>query len=672
MAVAVLLSAPTPSPALADPPVLPAPAPSPAEDSALVWNRAASLTDRNAAATRLLASPLAESRTMVAEFITFTPGGVPTVEPDSPSAGAVMLAAIAAESNAPVWLLEPLSAALSSDVAATPERRRLLVQALGSIRSRDAVRILIDLARPAPGVSSTPSAPSPLDAIFPALIRLTGHAEFGSDLNRWALWYGTMQWLPEAEWRRTLAESLARRADTLLTERDRVVSRLIETLRQRYLSLDAIEERSNMLADLMRDPQPEVRSMALLTAKQELANARQLDPVIGRAAAERLQEPSVPVRRAAAELISILGGEEDAGKVAAALIAETDATVAALLLKFTARAPVKELTPVLIAWFEAGPPAAQAACDALESAFRAGFLTDAQFRLRVVEVLRRWDQRIGELPPSALRLTWSLGDDSDRQRLAARLRDSSPERRNSVAEALANEAGVLDVLLDAARSDPTLSLAAARSIVRFRHTQAGFRELIGLQGLDPDARQEFLIALSASLSHPDLIGVAIRTPDIELREAMLARLATEPLEDQVAQSVDPGDLGMGSPWESSWAKRSQNPFVISGLLMLCDARLALKQPAGALAALDALLPASKTLESTEYNQRRAKTLLWLDRIDDARKLDVSPETWLDGLEYCLALPHAKEVVAAFEERFPTPRAELIDSRFADLRGRIKD
>ena len=148
--------------------------------------------------------------------------------------------------SAPAWLVTPVARILA-EPGVTEADRLAAIGALGAIRTRDSMRVLLEQAKVDPLRSGKVRT-----AVMGALARLSGRAEFGEDLNRWQLWYGQVQWLPEAEWRRELAEGLAGRADGLARERDQAVARLIESLRQQYIQIETVDDRSGQLVRLLR------------------------------------------------------------------------------------------------------------------------------------------------------------------------------------------------------------------------------------------------------------------------------------------------------------------------------------------------------------------------------------------------------------------------------------
>lgn len=615
----------------------------PVDDVAALVGAETAPGDRAAAARRLLASPTAEGRAAIER--TLSAGAIEEDE----TAPVAVLREIASLPSPPAWVL-PAVSGLVEDESLAADMRIEAINALSAFRSRDAVRVLLDQARK-DGVATSEVR----EAAFSGLVRLTGHAEFGADINRWQTWFGQVQWLSEAEWRRDLVEALAARADALSRQRDQFANRLVDAIRLQYLGLDSQAERSERLVELFGDPQPEVRLLGLTLAQQEIANARQLDAPVGEAAAALLLDPSVAIRKRAAEVVSIVLPADRAPTVVDALRRETDPAIAAVLLKTVARWPAEDLTPILVNWLEAGPPAAAPACDSLDAVERRGWLSDPGVRQRTVAALRSWRERDSEhLPASALRLLFVIGDRDDRERVLGMLHSPQPEQRWAAATAASQVSDAVVPLLEAAASDAALFPAAAQAVAAFRPTADGLMSLAALPAPDPAQRRERLLSIAQELDHGELFRAARATQDLSLREAMLARLLREP----IASQRIPG------------AARTMKPAVIAGLLLLSDARRDLGQPAGALAALDALASAADQITPSVLDERRLILLLWLNRIDEAMKMDVGPEAWLDGLERCIQLEHAPRILAAFEARFPAGLPDRVRERLEALKRRL--
>jgi hypothetical protein len=269
--------------------------------------------------------------------------------------------------------------------------------------------------------------------------------------------------------------------------------------------------------------------------------------------------------------------------------------------------------------------------------------------------LQAWRGReLDRLPPSALRLLFVLGSEEDRRGVLAMLHDSEGPRRWAAATAVAPVRDALDALLEAAHSDSAMFPLVAQAVTAFRPSADGFLALAEVPAADPAQRRERLLALSQELSHSELTRAARATKDPSLREAMLTRLLREPLASQRV----PG------------SERTFKPEVIAGILTLCRTRMELGQPAGALAALDALGGAADQVNPAYLNELRVRLLLWLNRLDEASKVEVGPEVWLEGLDLCVTLEHAPKVADAIEARFAGRLSADDTAKLAVMRSRI--
>lgn len=633
------------------------------DDADLLASPLSDLTARSAAADRLLASPSPEARAVVQRLLVEPAAGPGTpIDPNWPNPDLVVLRRIAAMSSAPPWLLDPLKhriAQLDEPTIPTPatgtsEIRRAVFEAAASIRTRECVHWLIEQA----------GRTDRSEVACRALVRLTGRSEFGLDANRWALWFGQVAWVSDAEWRRVLAEGLASRADDLAAQRDRLLERVLASARRAYSAAESPADRSTLLVQYLQDPQPDIRLLGLSLARQELANARRLDPNVGEAARKLLSDPRPSVRRDAVELVAILTPpgspltdpriSDSVAVFSASLTAESDPDVAAALLRAVARWPDPAHIQVAIGWLASGRAAPVGpACELLDAIRTTApdALTPAAHTisaaLRAVVPLNG----SGRPPSAALRLLYALGDDADRERIAALLRSPEPSTRRAAAEALSPLPQAVEPIVSAAAEDPGLFPVAAAAITLHRRSADGFRTLTLLPSDDSEVRRERLVSLSRLLSHNDLYRVASAVSDPILREAMLARLLTEPIASQIESPV----------------RRTARPGVVAGLLLLFSTRVQLGQPAGALAAIDALTPVFGHDDQREYDDRRAEILIWLNRLDEAGRLSASPAAWLRGLQHCIGLPHARAALAAFEARFGPGLSGQLAEEFAALR-----
>jgi hypothetical protein len=554
---------------------------------------------------------------------------------------------------APAWLSGPLARVARDRGAGGVQREERLaaVVALGSVRSREAAAALIDIA------ADPETATDLRAAAFPALARLSGRDDIPATLDAWQGWLASVKWLPEAEWRRVLAEGLAEKADRAERERSFASDRLVDVLREQFFDATAGAERSRLIERALADRVSAVRRAGLSLALQELANARQLDERVAAAAVRLLADSDRETTRQAAELLSVLSPGEVSREVHQRLDEERRPEVAALLLRYSAQWPSADARASALRWLDVPGPAREAALDVIEALLNRKLLRSPDAE-RVLAALRAVD--VDTLGPAGLRLLYALGTASERARLVQELSDQDPARRLGVAEALAREPSALSDLLGVARSDPAIASLTVRALAKHRPTAESFSVALTLPIASEREKRDLLLELSRQLRPAALLRVARQTADLTLREALLARLTSEP-------------LSRSAHFELSLTERlsTQRPAILAGLLLLAQTRLELGQPAAALQALDAAQPIIGSSPMPDAQSLRVTALVWLARIDDALAIDAPIDAWMDGLAKSADLPHADSVLYALRQRFAGDSALANDPAVAALAERAR-
>ncbi len=633
----------TPPPDAVEPPAGAAPQPPPGlslADAVILRDAAADRPTRAGAADRLLAATDPEVRAAMLWMLSREGG--------TPDACLLILERAAATPNLQPAYLEPCIALVEA-LGSSEALRAVAVLAIASIRTREAARTLIswldDRARP-----------NLREPAARALARLTGRADLGADPRRWSEWFSQVEWLPELEWRTLLALSLAEATDRAERERDRSTGLLLESVRQRFLDAVSSAQRSSMLVQFLRHELPSVRKLGIHLTRQELANARQLEPTVAMAAEALLTDPSREFRKDAAELLGILTAGDGGQAIAAALVREEDQDVVAPLLRSAARNPSPELTTVVIRWLEGPAACREPALSAAASLYAAGYLTQAQDIRTLRDALRALS--IEDLTPGAngtLAMYYTLGDERDRAKVRDLLRSGDATRRIAAAELLSNDPAALDALLAGAADDPTLLAATTRGVALHRATIEGYEAIAALNAPSVGVRREMLLQVAGELPPRDLLRAALAAPDALFREAILARLT----ETQELQAF--------GVWRSS--TQTPHPAVVAGLLLLSRTRLELGQPAGALEVLSDLEPILSLIDLSEVSSLYTVALLWLNRIEQAQRWVGAPADWIDGLEKSISLPHAQAIAKAIDARFGDLEGED-GQRFQSLRNRL--
>jgi hypothetical protein len=544
------------------------------------------------------------------------------LDPGGPaSERAVVLAAIAAEPVAPAWLGGPLARLLAEG---SVDDRPVVAAALGSVRTRESFRALLNAAIRA-------DSPRLTDAATGAMARLTGRSDIGGDLAGWERLLGQVQWLPEAEWRLTLAEWLARGADQTIRDRDAAMSRLSDLYTERLASAPDASAREKTLRELLTDPTPAMQRLGLSLSLRELANARPLNPGVADAAAALLSSPHPETRRLTAQLLATLSPASTDAAVLDALSVETDPQAASDLLVAASRRPRAALAASALRWMSGPEPARSGALGCLLALEESGLLTDRATRDQVAGVVRA--SRSDELSVASVRLLLALGDASDAQRVARMLERAADPARAVAAEAMSRHAPSLDALVSAASADPALAPIAIAGLIRHRATPDGLAAALALAGDNTELVRQPALKLAADLPATDLVRLASGVRDAALRQDLLARL--------------PG--------------ASPQPGLDEGLLLLARTRLELRRPVAALAALDAARN-----DAPGVADLRRVVLIRLGRLDAPELARASTETWIAGLEASLDQVHAPQVIAAIDARAAMAGADLPP----DLRDRF--
>jgi hypothetical protein len=555
------------------------------------------------------------------------------------------------------WLVPALGGLIAGPAPGSPadetEQARA-VSALGAIRARESAQVLVRVLCCAESAERR-------DAVQTALIRCTGHADVAPDCRAWTEWLSRAMLAPELDWMRTEAEAQAGRADALSRQLASTTARIVDVLRRSYIDPAGAEERAKLLMTWLGDDLPEVRRLGVELINRELANARQVDPKVARAALGLLADPVPDLRARAAELAFSLGPDGAGDAVCRALLSETDALVASSLLRAAARWPSPMITDVVLEWSEldaeaatrAAPGAARAA---RRAALEAAAALSASDKLspagasRILGVLRTLPD--ADLTGAACTLLTRLGSDQDRARVVAMLK--SPTLKTPAADGLAADARGVPVLLAAAATDPALFTLCARAVTRWSPSAESFARVAGLPAPTPEAQRDGLLQLAAALDPDDLLAAARSSGDLSLREALLARLAAAPTTKR--------------PWSSGAA--GADPALAAGLLLLAQTRLDLGQPSGAIAALEALSAVPNSVDPSVRSSMLTVALLWLNRIDEAASTGSGPEAWIEGLRRAATQPHAREIVAAIRSRFGATLTHEQSARLADIESKL--
>ncbi len=523
----------------------------------------------------------------------------------------------------------------------------VLLSAMSAFRTRGSAQVILEF-------TDAGRSESVREAAFRSLTRLTGRDDLGHDSRAWSEFLSQSSRLSDEAWRATLVENHARRSERLSVEHDEAVSRLLESLRRIHLATPA-EERSELLASLMRDPLDAVRGLGFDLVSRELAAGN--DPGVGvsGAALELLTHTHAGTRAHAAILINRLVPDGAVGPVHAALLREDDAAAAAALLQTASRWPAETMLSPTLRWLAGDTSARSAAADAAWAMFRAGLLTPAS-RVQALAALRGFGTP--DLTPAACSLLASIGDDADRVRLVPLLTDSSESRRRAAGQALVAFTSQFGPVIEAARRHDDLFSTAARGVLLHNPTGEGYELLRGLPAPSPEARREWRGVLGTALDAVSLHEAATRS-----REAPTDPREREDLLELLI--VEPRVLSEGTEPEKARA-------IARGGRELAELRLLQDRPEAALAALSAIGAIAGTEDAPAITALQTRALLALGRVELAQMLDAPAEAWMESLRRESDKPHAAQLADAILERFAGSLSEAQQQELDELRTRIRE
>ncbi len=432
----------------------------------------------------------------------------------------------------------------------------------------------------------------------------------------WSLWWETNGALTESAWDQLLHERLR----SLARDRALALDEATRTLREAYRRLYALlpeEQRSAFIAELLRAKRPGVRELGHDIATQALLNARTLGADVRAAALAGASDEDPAMRARSAALLERLGlGESEAGDIVEWLERENDGRVAASLLRLVAREPALQrargVEPA-IRWLDNGAETFEGALECTLALYYAGLLDTEQRDVLAEAGERALMQKTTAL---SVRVVGAVGDDA----LLLPLLTGGGELTIAAARALADEPAYLDALVNAARSDDRLFDIASGAMRSQGSGASSLATLLALPAPDAESKRTAAAALVASMPpHVQLEAIASATTPAD-RAAFLTHAGT------VAFHADDDPDGCRA----------------SLTLELALARLAMREPQAALAALDALPEDRRMLP---HASARTHALLWLGRLDEARALqetrgDVPASVWIDALRDAIELAHA--------------------------------
>lgn len=609
----------------------PAPAKAPPTDESLLFAPETPRADRDSAADRLLASSdWNSSRTVLSAL-------------DSASPAAARVAILRAIARSPFATGTYWNAVAAAAYVAPAEELPETLAAVASFRSRVAAQLLT-------GFLEAPHPVPVRDAAQAGLVRLTGRADLPTAQKSWNQWLAEMAPLSERQWQAEVIRGVAGRNDALRRERQTMVTRLVESQREFWLTLREADARERFLASLLRDELDELKRLGIDLTRQAVATGERPGAEVASAAIELLASPRAAMRAEGAKLVNQLAPEGAGPAVVAALNAETDPRAAEALLAALRRWPSRDAEPAILHWLDRGGSSTAFAADACLAMERNGLLTDAEMRTRVLTALRAADSR--DLQSPGMRLLTLLGDDTDFARVEALLTsEGDASLRAAAAEAVATDPRYGDALIRAAAKDPSLLGAAVRNLSANRATLDGLRALLAAVPADSPPALLALAQLAAAAPLTDVLAFAgDESLDPRLREAALGTIAPRPLPE------GPDELRQA---------------VARGLLLLAELRLKLLRPDAALAATDAADQIENSpIDDQELADLRSTALLLAGRFDEVGRLSGSSASWMNAMELAIDEPATLFIAEDFDRRFAHSLEGDELSRYSEIRQRL--
>ncbi|MEM9662344.1 MAG: hypothetical protein AAF937_08545 [Planctomycetota bacterium] len=531
----------------------------------------------------------------------------------APEARALLLSAIAESPAVPNELDEALIGLVG---LGSEDERPAALRALGSTATLRAARVLVNHAAP-----FMPTAVN--EAAIEGLTRMTGRSDLGSDPATWRQWLESVEELDESAWQRELIRGLRGHGDELGRSLD--ASMLATTdIYKRHFRVVPFQDRDGLLAEMLRSGGA-LQRLGIELLYREIAGNRDIGDVVGEAAIEMLASPDTRTRVEAARLVSTLRPPEAGTRLTRALEIETEAASAGALLAACARWPRVSAVQPALRWVEFGSETRDQAASLLFALDNEGLLTSPADRRRVAGALRAAGP--AKLTPDGLRLLVLAGTEDDREAVASLMDEPDAESRGAAAAALARRPEFLGRIVVAASRDPVLYPAVVTAIATHRPNADGYATLRRIQPPSQTTARTGLLAVARTLSVEDILTVArtIET-DAEMTVAVLSTVGT----------------AAASPKERANINQTK--------LLLAETQLSLERPEPALASLAQIVSTSPDVVE-RASKLRVTSLLWLNRIDEARVIATSAETWLNAIENFTDEPHAAQVARATLERF---------------------
>ncbi|HYE60691.1 MAG TPA: hypothetical protein VD997_01730 [Phycisphaerales bacterium] len=530
-----------------------------------------------------------------------------------------VLSALSEMADAPMRLFPCVTQRLAS---APSDEAFVLIEVMGSYRTRDSVRILGRYL--AEGVE-----PRLQQAAVGALTRLSARDDIPAEARRWTAFVAEHEALTDSQWRARLLDALTAKERRTEASRQLAIGQLVEALRKLHLATPA-EERPAYLASLLLNDASEVRTLGFELVSREMSVTGRMDGPVGVAALQLLEHADPRTRASAAVLVRQLAPDGAAEPIARALARETDSAAASDLLLAAARWPSEQVVAAVLRWVAPGSGAGESAFEAARWLFRAGLL-QGEAAAAVLSAARAAGEEA--LTPAAISLLSALGTDEDRARIVPLLRSLRAATRQAAGEALVWYPEFSEAILEAAASDADLFDVACRSVLAAEPTEGAVRWLLLLPRPSAELAMPTLLRTANALTARELLDISRSIDDAGLRRGFLT-LLTSPTR-LMFEKADPEMLRA----------------IAEGVVELADLELSERQPEAALAALDNAPFAELLVESERLSSVRCAALLGLGQVQLARPFQVPAEAWIRGLQLAASKEQGGAILAEIEQRF---------------------
>lgn len=412
-------------------------------------------------------------------------------ENDPSGTTAVARAVAASPSPPPVELVQPLGARLAG---ADEPLALAILDALSRYHTREAIGAVMDnVVTGNAGAHSTRVARK----AFETLRVQTGRIGLPDVAGEWQEWWEGVRFLPPADWRSHLLEAQLARARAQQEEIAALTARVTD-LYQRLHLRTPVEQRSDVIEELLSDSRSELRLTGIELANRALLNAQPLSDEAIAQAAKLLRSPRADVRASAARLLERIGRDAFTTRLFDALSVESDPIAAGAMLRAIGQQAEPSQADVIERWLLEPGPARTPAIRAYEHLLAEGFTPDQETRH---ELIAQCAPGPGEaLLEEEARLLARLGFLAP---VITQLESPDEEDARVAADALALVPEGVEVLLGAASREPGVFLAAgARAVASFAPSSAHLERLLEAQGAASIAqdgpRSEVRAALAAA------------------------------------------------------------------------------------------------------------------------------------------------------------------------------